>query len=308
VSATTLEGAAACPFRHFLERGLGVEAIEDVKPDPDRWLDPLTRGSLLHELYAIILREARAAGQRASRRQHGARLRALGEERLAAHRALVPPPSDGVFAREREEILRDLELFLELCEQEGDCEPVGFEVSFGGGPGEGEPLAQSEPVTIAPAADVRFLLRGRIDRIDRLRDGTYEVIDYKTGRWWAPDWEGTVRGGRLLQHALYGLAATALLRRRDPRAHVSRSTYYLPTVRGQAERVVFPPLPPGRLAAVLGDLLDVLATGTFVHTPEKSDCAFCEMGAACGTAPFERARRKLGDSALAAFQRLRAHE
>jgi hypothetical protein len=308
VSATTLESLAACPFRHFLERGLGIEAIEDATPDPDRWLDPLTRGTLLHELYATILREARAAGQRVTPLQHGATLRALGEGALAAHRALVPPPSDGVFARERDEILRDLDLFLELCERDQAGEPIGFEVSFGGGPAQGEPLAQAEPVSIALAEDVRFLLRGRIDRIDRLRDGTYEVLDYKTGRYWAPSYAGRVQGGRLLQHALYGLAATTLLRRREAGARVSGSSYYFPTVRGQAERVRFTPMAPDRLAAVLRDLLDVLAAGTFVHTDDADDCSFCEMKAACGATAFERASGKLGDPALAAFGRLRAHE
>src|SRR5262249_60691007 len=62
VAPTTLEGLARCPFGHFLERGLGLEPITDAEPDADRWLDALTRGSLLHDLYAAILREVRERG------------------------------------------------------------------------------------------------------------------------------------------------------------------------------------------------------------------------------------------------------
>src|SRR5262249_32607511 len=59
VSVTELEDAAECPFRYFLERGLGIEAIDDDERDADVWLDPLTRGLLLHDLYARLLRRLR---------------------------------------------------------------------------------------------------------------------------------------------------------------------------------------------------------------------------------------------------------
>lgn len=44
VSPTRLERLAACPFQFFLERGLGLDPIEEAEPDPDQWLDPQTRG------------------------------------------------------------------------------------------------------------------------------------------------------------------------------------------------------------------------------------------------------------------------
>ena len=44
VSATQLEGARECPFRHFLERGLRSRAVDDGAREQDVWLDPLTRG------------------------------------------------------------------------------------------------------------------------------------------------------------------------------------------------------------------------------------------------------------------------
>src|SRR5450759_5262652 len=38
VSATTLEKAAQCPLRYFIEHGLGVKVVEDAEPDADVWL------------------------------------------------------------------------------------------------------------------------------------------------------------------------------------------------------------------------------------------------------------------------------
>jgi ATP-dependent helicase/nuclease subunit B len=234
--------------------------------------------------------------------RHGARLAELAEARLDAHRRLVPPPSEHVFERERQETLADLRLFLRLEAEAAGREAVGFEVSFGAGPADGEALAQPAPVTIDLGGGVRFQLRGRIDRIDRLPDGTYEVVDYKTGGYWAPSYAGTFRGGRMLQHALYALAATQLLRRADPAARVSSACYYFPTERGHAERKTCLPVGEAQVAAILRDLFDTLKAGAFVHTDEKDDCSWCEFGGACGRTPFERAARKIANEANAVLE------
>ena len=79
----------------------------------------------------------------------------------------------------------------------------------------------------------RFRLNGRIDRIDRRRDGTYEVVDYKTGMLYWPAYTGVFRHGRMLQHALYAVAAESLLRTMaDPKAEVTAGRYSFPTVKG----------------------------------------------------------------------------
>ena len=63
-SVTELEKAAECPFRFFLKRGLGVRPVDERERDKDIWLDPLTRGSELHELYAALLRRTRDENRR----------------------------------------------------------------------------------------------------------------------------------------------------------------------------------------------------------------------------------------------------
>ena len=310
VSATSLEELAKCPFRYFLTRGLGLEPIDAGEPDPDVWLDPLTRGSLLHDLFAAILRECRARRERPDPAQHGPRLRELGEELLAAHAALVPPPSQQVYEREHADFLRDLDLFLRFEAEDHQRETFGFEIAFGTEPGEGEPLARPEPVAIDLGPDLRFLFRGRIDRLDRLPDGRYEVVDYKTGRAFLPGGlEATFAGGRQLQHALYALAVVEILGQRDPAARV-HGAYYFPTARGQRVRAAREAVPVDALAAVLRDLFAVLASGAFVHTATDEDCRFCEFGPACGTRPTERAQRKVANEAnamLAPYRRLGEH-
>jgi ATP-dependent helicase/nuclease subunit B len=312
VSPTSLEDLAKCPFRYFLQRGLGLDPIDDSEPNPDVWLDPMTRGSILHDLYATIMREIRDRSETPDPARHGARLRVLGEQALAEHRALVPPPSDGVFDREARELQADLALFLKFeAEDRRERRPLGFEVAFGGAT-EGEALGRREPITIDLGAGLRFRLRGRMDRIDRLADGTYEVVDYKTGSAFLPGGlDATFAGGRQLQHALYALAAAELLRERDGQARVVGS-YYFPTTRGRRERQVRPASAPALVAAVLRDLFDLLAAGAFVHSPNQDeDCRFCEFGRACGPGAAERAQAKIDNGAndmLEAYRRLSAHE
>jgi len=311
VSATGLERLAGCPFRYFLERGLGVEPIDEAEPDPDVWLDGMTRGSALHTLYARILREIRSLQETPDPVRQIPRLQALGEATLAELRALIPPPSESVYAREADEFLRDLALFLRLEAGAPGRVPVGLEISFGSGDPQGEPLAQADAVTVDLGGGVRFLLRGRIDRLDRLPDGSYEVLDYKTGRLWLPGGlRATFAGGRQLQHALYAIAAVQLLRRGDPTARVTLSSYYFPTARGNARRVPRPQGDSAPVAPVLRDLFDLLAGGTFLHTADAADCKYCEFHRACGSDPVPRAQGKLANAATTALdvhRRLQAH-
>jgi ATP-dependent helicase/nuclease subunit B len=311
-SATGLEDLAKCPFRYFLQRGLGLDTVDDAEPDPDVWLDPMTRGSIMHALYASIMREIRDRRETPDPARHGARLRELGLAALAAQRALVPPPSDGVYEREERELLHDLTLFLKF--EAEDCvrrKPIGFEVGFGGAT-EGEALGRREPITIDLGDGLRFKLRGRIDRLDKLADGTYEAVDYKTGSAFLPGGlDATFAGGRQLQHALYALAAVELLRETDPQARVVGS-YYFPPRRGTRARQVRPASTQAKAADVLRDLFDLLAAGAFVHTPdEDEDCRFCDFSRACGRKAAERAKVKIGhadSAALEAYRKLNAHD
>jgi ATP-dependent helicase/nuclease subunit B len=302
ISPTSLERLAACPFRYFLERGLGVEPIEEAEPDPDVWLDGLTRGNALHTLYSQILREMRSVPGPLDPLRHLPRLRALGGAMLAELRALIPPPSESVYAREVEEFLWDLALFLRLEAAASDRVPVGMEIAFGSGDPQGEPLAQADPVTVDVGGGARFRLRGRIDRIDRLADGSYEVVDYKTGRLWLPGGlTATFAGGRQLQHALYAMAARQLLRRQDPKPRIAFSSYYFPTARGNGRRVVRSQADSTAVGAVLQALFDLLAGGTFLHTANTDDCKFCEFHRGCGSEPVARAAAKLANSANTAL-------
>lgn len=312
VSASTLERAAECPFRYFVQYGLGVRAPDEREREASTWLDPLTRGSAMHALFAALMREVRdVAGGVFDARAHGERLRALGGETLARLKDEIPPPSETVYDRERDDFMNDLDLFVQQQARRAST-GVGFEVAFGlDDEGRDPALGQREPIEIDLGGGRRLRVRGSIDRIDRLPDGTYEVIDYKTGGFWAADYEGTFGGATRLQHAIYAVAAEQVLRAEHPAARVARSTYWFPSARGRQAQVVTDDNSIQRTSDVLRDVCEAIAAGAFLQAEDAGACKFCDFEALCGHEPFVRATRKLthpDNVELSAIQRMRRHE
>ena len=90
----------------------------------------------------------------------------------------------------RERALEALDLYWESCRDDAG-EPVWFERSFSFKLGD-------------------HVLRGRVDRVDRLPDGSYELIDYKTGK---ARTEEQLRED--VQLSLYQMAAQRVVGHRD---------------------------------------------------------------------------------------------
>ena len=113
-------------------------------------------------------------------------------------------------------------------------------------------------------------LTGRIDRVDRHPDGTYEVIDYKTG--------SARRAAELqrdLQLGVYALAAKEVFRF-DP---LSLSYYYLET----GERVTVDK-PQERLAEDRQTIIKVaegIRAELFPAKPERMKCGGCDFRLLC---------------------------
>lgn len=264
---------------------------------------------MLHALYAETLRRLRTTAQPVDPARDRAWVHALADAELARLREVMPPPSEPVFARERHELLVDLDVFLDGEAADATRVPVALEVGFGlADEGAGESLGSSAPVEIRLPGRRRVMLRGRIDRIDRLPDGGYEVVDYKTGLFVRREWAGTFRGGRMLQHALYGLAATELLRRQEAGARVVRGTYYFSTRRGRRQRVAIAAPPASQVVGLLDRLFDVAAAGAFLHTADEDDCRFCSFAAACLKDHARAARKLAATPVLAPFAEVRGHE
>lgn len=57
MSSSRFELLASCPFAYFLNYILGLYKPEEIEFDPSVWLDPLQRGSLIHEIFYVFMSE-----------------------------------------------------------------------------------------------------------------------------------------------------------------------------------------------------------------------------------------------------------
>jgi DNA helicase-2/ATP-dependent DNA helicase PcrA len=119
------------------------------------------------------------------------------------------------------------------------------------------------------------LLRGRVDRVDRLPDGEYELIDYKTGR---P--KSAAQLVEDVQLSLYAVGA-----REAWSLEASRQAYYYLL---DDEKVSVPPLDERDRAEWIREVALEVADGIlsqgFEPTPSFAACSVCDYRLVCPAA------------------------
>lgn len=276
ISPSALETLSACPLSWFYRYGISLRPPDDPEYDAEAWLDAAQRGSLLHEVFEqFAVRFADRQGDVAS----GAapvEMREIVDGVIERWRTDVPPPGEAVFAAECDEIHRASREFLEMERQAVEAGDDGrwsrFEYAF-------EP---PDSVGAYPLTDGTTLhVKGRVDRIDELRDGSLRVIDYKTGRarrYHKSSKGGDFNGGRQLQPAIYAAAVAGLLGQR-----VGRFEYRFPTERGENDVVAYDEDELGAARPLITRLLDHVRDGTFIPTTDAGDCSYCDYQSICRT-------------------------
>lgn len=266
LSASRLEDLGACPLRYFFKTVLRLTPPRDPEMDPDRWLDALQKGSLLHGVFEQTLREAKNRGvTRTDAALEPLALEVLGTAAQVA-RATIPSPGEGVVQRELAGLHEDVRSFVRMIREHGD-NWVKLEMKFG---------LDGKEVLALPVDRGTVRLRGAVDRVDENLHGM-KVIDYKTG---VPrDYEsgkGVFNGGRRLQHALYAEAAERILG-----GEVEAGEYHFPTRRGENQIVPFARLSLAGLPDLVSRMLDGVEAGTFVPTDSGDDCRYCDFAPVC---------------------------
>jgi DNA helicase II / ATP-dependent DNA helicase PcrA len=115
-------------------------------------------------------------------------------------------------------------------------------------------------------------LRGRVDRIDRLPDGRYELIDYKTGM---PKTPSQLRDD--VQLALYGIAA-----RESWQLEATERSYYY--VLDDAKIPVPSEGGSGWIEDTVAEVADGILSQGFEPTPSYAACSMCDYRIACPAA------------------------
>ena len=291
-SLSALQKFSACPYQFLLSAVYRLQALE--QPEPLQRMDPLTRGSVFHDIQARFLRALNEQGALpvTSETVGAAREvldRVADEVATRAHDELAPAV-ERVWIDEIASIRRDLRAWLDYLAEDGaEWTPRYFELAFGPVPGERDPHSLPDAVAI----DGGFLLRGAIDLIEEHRQtGLLRVTDHKTGRKPEKIEKVIVGQGAVLQPVLYAMVVERALGRsvRSGRLFYCTSTgsFYPHEI----------PLNDATRAAgmeVLHVIDRAVESGFLAAAPTEEACGRCDYCAVCGPDVLRRVRRKPQD-------------
>lgn len=295
-SPSALQHFAVCPYKFLLASVHRLRPREEVEPPLEK-LDPLTRGSLFHEVQAELVRALDRLAELPVTRARIATAETVIDEvldRVAADYAeQLAPAIERVWRDEVEAIRGDLKGWLRhVANEDGEWIPMHAELGFGLPPGNGrDPNSAPEPV----AVDGRWLLRGVVDLVEAKAGptarGELRVTDHKTGR--NRTREGmVVGGGETLQPVLYGLAVEEAAGRP---VHESRLSFCTAVGRYEQRAVTLDERARRHGAEVLEIIDRAIETGSLVPAPRPGACRWCDFQAVCG--PWEERRTAIKDQA-----------
>jgi ATP-dependent helicase/DNAse subunit B len=293
-SVSALQKFATCPYQFVLSAIYRLEPTKE--PEPLQRLDPLTKGSIFHEVQAGFFRALQAEGRlpvtAAAVNEALAAVDRVLADVSARYREELAPAIARVWRDEIAALGRDLRVWVRKLPGESAWTPEYFEYSFGlkDQAREGrDPRSASEPVTL----DGRFQLRGSVDLIERRDDASeLRITDHKTGRnRTAP--KTVVGGGGTLQPVIYGLAVEQLLN-----TPVSGGRLVYCTAAGGFTEHPIPLSDANRRAGLEAlEIIDrAIELGFLPPAPAERACTWCDFRPVCGPNEPQHLRRKPSDS------------
>ncbi len=294
VSANRLQTLGKCPLRYFFSYLLDIQRVDEDPPEPDRWLTPAERGSILHDLFHGYMDRLIKTGAAPDADRDTPELTRSLEELLSRHEAATPPPSSQVRDHEALQMADSARIFLsEEALFLSAHDPLYAEASIGL-PSTDMPteLDCPEPisVTLGTGGETgggtgrQIRVRGRVDRIDRRNsDGRFVITDYKSGNKKPFTGKDRFKEGRIVQHLLYLLMVEARLKETLALApSVAAFRFLFPTIRDQGDSVVLSREELEDRIDVLEDLCCLAESGCFAPTDTADDCTWCDYTLICG--------------------------
>ena len=291
-SVSALQKFSACPYQFALSAFYRLEPL--AQPEPLQRMDPLTRGSIFHDIQARFFRTLQAAGALPVTDTNIEAARKVLDQTVddvaSRQHDELAPAVERIWADEISSIRRDLVAWLHYLARDGaEWEPIRFEFAFGRVPGLRDATSIQDDVVL----EERFRLRGAIDLIESHRQKkVLRVTDHKTGR--KPDRiERTiVGGGAVLQPVLYAMVVENALDM--PVSH--GRLFYCTSTGGFYEH----PIPLSDLTRRAGvDVLRIIdraiEAGFLAAAPAEGACDRCDFVAVCGREVPRRITRKPAD-------------
>ncbi len=288
-SVTGLERFATCPYKFLLGTIHRLKPREE--PTAITQLEPMVRGSIIHEVLAETIRDLAESGfvpLAAASLDAATKVLDAALERVSSRwRDDLAPAIPRVWDDEMRDLRVDARRWLgRLVEEAPRWSPLHVEYLFGFGTPPNGSAGSPEPATI----DGGWRLHGAVDAIERSADGAaLRITDYKTGVNRHPR-DSVLAGGAMLQPMLYALAVERLLGLPVREARLDFCTTrggfaLLPVDVGPYQRL--------QTALALNIIGEAVSKGLLHPAPAEGACSFCDFRSVCG--PLEQNRWRIKD-------------
>ena len=242
----------------------------------------MQRGILLHQSFCDFIRYFIQQEKKITPKDKEILFK-IADGHMAVLKQSLPLYKQGLWEKERAYIYECLELFFskELARDEKTT-PQFLELAFG----DGEAIG---PIRFQIGKE-KFNLSGKIDRVDKIGEHEYLVLDYKTGSASYYDRRDYFKAGTHLQPVLYAEVLKKFLKQRnlDANPNISRAGYYFPTPKGKNKEILFNIKKHDEKEKLLLVLFDILNQGIFFVTKDMSEternktlCFRCDYKNAC---------------------------
>jgi ATP-dependent helicase/nuclease subunit B len=292
-SLSSLQRFSACPYQFLLASVFRLQPLE--VPEPLQRMDPLTRGSLFHEIQAHFFREMERRGELPVTSSSIETARAVLQAVVTAaadrwHDELAPAV-ERVWTDEIAAIRRDLRAWLDSLARDGaEWLPKYFEYGFGEVPGERDPRSAPDPVVLAGG----FKLKGAIDLIEEHRQTkVLRLTDHKTGRKPERIDKVIIGGGAVLQPVLYAMIVEAAF---NQPVYCGRLFYCTSTGSFYPHEIPLNEYTRGMGIEVLQVVDRAIERGFLAAAPSEDACGRCDYRPVCGPGVFRRVSRKPQDA------------
>jgi ATP-dependent helicase/DNAse subunit B len=282
VSSSRLELIAFCPYLYFLKYILKIKPPQEMIENPSVWLDPSEKGILFHQIFEKFYEKLKEISPpeifiSPSYTNHWYILEDIVLSQLKQKGKRLAPPNDLVYQHESKEILDSCRFFLH-CEEEkykGEI-PAYLELAFGTRDNRNRELGRIKAVELSLPGGKSISFQGKIDRIDKLGEDAYRIIDYKTGIPYEFSRSKYFQNGKQIQHALYALSLKKILAKTgiSDFPKIREAGYYFPTLNGQGRRYLYGEEKRNQVLEIIDLLLDIVTQGDFAMT-QKADDFMC---------------------------------
>lgn len=225
-SSTSMTTLLECPRKYYYERILNMKADEELEYAMERWLPSNIKGTFIHAVLEgyvnnVIIHNYNLINDKENFKIDfdEAAYNNIFENCNQRILEICPYVVKDNYDRESEyirEVCKNYIVTLHADMKKEKFIPIATELAFGiKGKLNNEfssellDLTSIEEVEINIDGNNRFWLKGSIDRVDKLNDCTYRILDYKSGK--ADKFKEKINEGLVIQHDLYTIALEKIL-------------------------------------------------------------------------------------------------